>query len=82
VISNVAKIDATAIHTDDVAMCLPGHILGEGINAAFGRWMNAPSPEAKCCVGVSDSGVRFPVQKEAFGFEFIWVWIHDLEQVG
>jgi hypothetical protein len=43
--------------------------------------MNAPSPEAKCRVGVSDSRIRFPVQKEAFGLECIWVWIHDLDKV-
>jgi hypothetical protein len=77
----VAKIDAIVIHTDEVAMCLPGHTLEEGINIAFGPWMNTPSPEAKCCVGISDSGIGFPVQKEVFGLECIWVWIHYLEQV-
>jgi hypothetical protein len=81
VISNVAKIDAIVIHTDEVAICLPGHTLEEGINVAFGLRMNTPSPEAKCCIGVSDSRIRFPIQKETFGFECIWVWIHDLEQV-
>jgi hypothetical protein len=81
VISNVAKIDAIVIHTDEVAMCLPGHTLEEGINVAFGPWMNVPSPKAKCCIGVSERGIRFLVQNEAFGFECIWVWIHDLEQV-
>lgn len=81
--SKVASVEATVIHTDDIAMWRPGQILNHEMNVRPREEVNLvdrPSPEAKRGLRVSDIRVGLSVEQEAFRFKGERIGIHHLEK--
>lgn len=81
VISNIARIETTVIHTDDMAIYRPGQILIQTLTE-YGRLQACvPSSEAKHSLRISNVWIQLTVAQEALRFEGTWVGIHILVEV-